>query len=633
MAAGKKVGRTLYLHRDAIDALPNEALRSVATAVLLTPAFKWNVVKVEAGKVSLLQYEDFDAHAFPALLMAKTFRLPEFELTETDYSRRTNPPILHRKELLLPEGDSRRPAFSSITAFSERHGLFADTKRIGTRDAWAKLVSDAGLVIEGPRLRHASFASVERHKTAIRRYDLSAPVALMLKYGMLRRDFSLFDYGCGHGSDVAILKNSGYEAFGWDPAHNPDGLKREADVVNLGFVVNVIENPRERAETIRQAWSYSKRGLCVTAMLVNQADISGHTPHGDGYLTSRATFQKYYTQADLITWISENVGEQAITLGNGAVAVFRDKDLEQEIRFARYSRVSAPSMGSMRLTRPLRAAKATRGIPPAVTAALWELTLSLGRAPDPLEIDTETSSLIALASLSPAATIHSCVAGFATAELEDAAGKKREDIIVMAALSLFPRAPRYAALPPSIRRSVRHFFGSHERLLDEARGQLTALQGTDSMSENFHSAVTGGVAMLINGALSFGMTSEGRLPVGLRVMLGCAELVAPGFSACDIVEIGPTHGRLKGYVCRNFDSALPRIASRIVVDLARFSTDRKDFTDRVLYTKSRYMENTAPNFDRQRSIEAGLVAKEVVDSNGNGPEGHAFNAMLKGFLI
>ncbi|MCW1410787.1 MULTISPECIES: DNA phosphorothioation-associated putative methyltransferase [Rhizobium] len=632
MAAGKKIGRTLYLHRDAIDALPDDTLRIVASAMSSGPPFEWNAVKLETSKLSLLQYQDFDAHAFPVLLRARTFKLPDFTFTDTDYSGRKNPPILHRKELLLAEGDARRPAFSAITALAERHDLFADAKRIGTREAWGRLVSDVGLLIDGPRLRHASFATVERHKTAITRYDLSAPVALMLKQGMLRPEYSMFDYGCGLGSDVAILTKSGYDAFGWDPAHKPDGIKREADIVNLGFVVNVIEDPRERADTLRSAWSYCRRGLCISAMLANQANVAGHTSHGDGYLTSIATFQKYYAQADLISWVSEVLGEQAVTLGNGSVACFKDKELEQEIRFARYSRISSASIGSMRLARTLRPLKAAREVPSAITSALWDLALSLGRVPTPFEVDPETSSIIALASLSPAAAIRSCVAGFDRAELEDAALKRREDMVVMAALSLFPGSPRYTTLPPSIRRSVRYFFGSHEHLLDEAREQLRALQAADFLAESFRSAVANGVATINESALSFGMVSEERLPIGIRLMLGCSELVSPGFSACDIVEIGPARGKLKGYVCSNMESPLPKISSRVVVDLARFSSHSKDFSDRVLYTKSRYMERDTPNLERQLSIETRLVAHGVVDRYGNGPEGRALSAMLKSAL-
>ena len=36
--------------------------------------------------------------------------------------------------------------------------------------------------------------------------------------------------------------------------YRPAAPKELADVVNLGYVVNVVEDPSERAETLRKAW-------------------------------------------------------------------------------------------------------------------------------------------------------------------------------------------------------------------------------------------------------------------------------------------------------------------------------------------------------------------------------------------
>lgn len=44
------------------------------------------------------------------------------------------------------------------------------------------------------------------------------------------------------------------------------------------------------------------------------------------------------------------------------------------------------------------------------------------------------------------------------------------------------------------------------------------------------------------------------------------------------------------------------------------------------------MERDAPNFERQISIEARLVAHGIVDRYGNGPEGRTLSAMLKSVL-
>ena len=78
------------------------------------------------------------------------------------------------------------------------------------------------------------------------------------------RGQTVFDYGCGRGDDLRHLRQLGYEADGWDPAHRPNTERRPADIVNLGYVVNVIENQSERATALRSAWELARnlpRGL------------------------------------------------------------------------------------------------------------------------------------------------------------------------------------------------------------------------------------------------------------------------------------------------------------------------------------------------------------------------------------
>ena len=62
---------------------------------------------------------------------------------------------------------------------------------------------------------------------------------------------TFFDYGCGRGEDIELLAAEGVTCGGWDPAYRPEAPRQEADVVNLGYVINVIEDPEERAATLR----------------------------------------------------------------------------------------------------------------------------------------------------------------------------------------------------------------------------------------------------------------------------------------------------------------------------------------------------------------------------------------------
>jgi hypothetical protein len=190
-AVGKKVGGALYVHREALSLIGDDRQR-VAEAVRIAPAAEWNVAKLEKASVSLLRYEPFDVD-FPALLHSTRVDLKTGAVTSTDYASRANPPILHRKELLLPPDDPRLPKFRALTAAAEDHGLFAESNKIGTRGAWQARIDAAGLVVRSGRLLRADEEHVEteRHRTAIARRDLSQPMQLLIRLGVVDTGRSL----------------------------------------------------------------------------------------------------------------------------------------------------------------------------------------------------------------------------------------------------------------------------------------------------------------------------------------------------------------------------------------------------------------------------------------------------------
>src|SRR5690242_19209640 len=108
-------------------------------------------------------------------------------------------------------------------------------------------------------------SATRRHRTAMSRNSLSRPVSLALHDGIVQPNDSVFDYGCGRGGDIRYLCALGFRAGGWDPAFNPDAERSAADVVNFGYVANVIEDPAERADALRAAWALTQRVLVVAA--------------------------------------------------------------------------------------------------------------------------------------------------------------------------------------------------------------------------------------------------------------------------------------------------------------------------------------------------------------------------------
>jgi DNA phosphorothioation-associated putative methyltransferase len=100
--------------------------------------------------------------------------------------------------------------------------------------------------------------SISRHKTALSRSKLSRPVRLALEVDLINNNSSVFDYGCGQGDDLRTLSALGIKSYGWDPIYRPEERRREADVVNLGYVVNVIEDSTERVDTLFSVWNCHK---------------------------------------------------------------------------------------------------------------------------------------------------------------------------------------------------------------------------------------------------------------------------------------------------------------------------------------------------------------------------------------
>ena len=189
--------------------------------------------------------------------------------------------------------------------------------------------------------------SALRARTAINRVELSKPVAQAIQDSVITASRQVFDYGCGRGGDVARLRQLGFTATGWDPAFAPDQPLAEADVVNLGYVINVIESPQERAETLRNAWNLARTALVVAARLDWEARGVASQPVADGIVTTRGTFQKFYTQYELKSWIESILGCGTHAAAPGVFYVFRNPADAESLRARQVRRPSAAPRQSM----------------------------------------------------------------------------------------------------------------------------------------------------------------------------------------------------------------------------------------------------------------------------------------------
>jgi DNA phosphorothioation-associated putative methyltransferase len=633
---GKRVRGSLYVHRDALDLIDQKLSQLVTRCAQSVPDLMWNVAKVSPGGVSLLVYEDFDKVAFPALLRSVKVDPETGRITAREYEGRESPPILHRKETLLRPDDPRIPKFSALTADAEARGLFRDTNTIGTKRKWEDRLREVGVRVAGQTLLKDDdrLIDVARHRTAIARRELSQPMQLMMRWGIIRKGFSIFDYGCGQGGDVALLQGNGYEAFGWDPYHAPSGPRQRADVVNLGFVLNVIENPHERIETLRAAWSFAKRVLTIAVMRIGKYPITDHTPYKDGFLTTWGTFQRLFTQDDLRHLVTSSIDENPITLAPGIVAIFRDRELEQEIAYRRRSRASmlSETFRAVPRQRPTQTASSMPSIRELILPqleAIWRIALDLGRLPAVTEVGEDTIDALTVARVSFERALSLCVEGFDPNSLKDAAEARKDDLLVHFALTLFPGAPRYSTLPKTIQRDVRTFFGSHTAAMEKARNLLFSVGNPDTVRAATEAAIRDGLGGTCNESFRFLALLLPRMPAAIRLVFGCAEVIESDIGSCDFLELRPSEGLVVGIKCDDATRALPVITKVFEVDLKALRRRRIQPRGRVLYLKTTYLPSDDPTREAQQKVDSKLLRAGIISSDGRGPDTAALARILR----
>ena len=147
---GKLLPESLYVHVSGLALLPGLLRYYECRARYLLPKDEeWNLVKLGLSRpaVSYLTYPEFDEDAHPALARSVRVDLNTKKVAVRDYSKSKNPPILHRKELFVPQGYPNRESFAVLTKTEEAKGLLGGGQ-IGLQKKWAELLKKQGLRIE-----------------------------------------------------------------------------------------------------------------------------------------------------------------------------------------------------------------------------------------------------------------------------------------------------------------------------------------------------------------------------------------------------------------------------------------------------------------------------------------------------
>jgi DNA phosphorothioation-associated putative methyltransferase len=670
--AGKRVGKRVYVSVAQLDVMEQSYRELVTRAEAIASAElsgAFNVLRIdaEAEEVAFLHYPDLGRDPFPSLDRSWRVDVRTQLVTRRSYVNSLNPPILHRTELLLSPEHPARAKCEALSAACESVGLFEDPTIIGYKNQWHALIQEHAFVLDGFELvplanavpqessdgeGNSDSEHVARHLTALARTTLSAPLQSLLRDALLTTTSTFFDYGCGRGDDIATLSASGFTAVGWDPHFCPRAERIPADVVNLGFVINVIEDREERVSALEGAFALAGKVLSVAAM-IGTNDASKGRPCNDGVLTSRNTFQKYFSQGDLRAFIESVLDEEAYPAAPGVFYVFRDRAVEQAYLVARsrntsrVERLLRPSFVP-RLRVPQEASRkrgSSSGRPPVATRidstagqeqllTLWRTILELGRVPDTEEIPNAVGLRLHFGSTKRA--IEACLERNDPIALRRATQGRRDDILVMLALRTFDRRRKFQRLEPRLAKDIRQFFGTLGNAEAEATQLLFSLQDTAVVGKCCEEAASEGLGWLVPGeSLQLHSSLVERLPAPLRIYVGCSAVMAGDVSRFDLVKAHISSGKVSLISYDDFvNKSLPLMLRRVKVNLREQTVDVFDYSGlhapTVLWRKSRYINEEFPNYALQVDFDAQLEALRLFDLDAYGPDEATVRTELAG---
>ena len=661
----KIVGSNWYVHLSQADLLDAQARVCLERARGLLGSYdidQFNVLKFHESlrRVSFLSYPSFFDDAFPILKSYLLVDLDTSTVRYRDLSGSENPPLLHRKELLLAADHLCSKNFSEITSLAEEIGLFKEPSRIGLKLSWDKLVKSHGYVVEGNTLvplgndestsdedsAPVLVEAISRHKTALVRSVLSAPLQALIRLGLLPLGATFFDYGCGRGSDVRQVSLIGNSASGWDPYFAPNNERKPATVVNLGFVINVIEDPIERAEALVGAYALTDGVLAVSAMLHPGAGVRG-TEFRDGYRTERNTFQKYFSQGELGQYIEATLGETPHPVGPGIFLVFKDQDLEQtfmyrgrrkvrivqKTRILREPRFFVPKVKLVRQTHAEKLKSRYDSLRDLLDPIADSMVM-LGRMPDPSEIPDLSRLLTEFSTYKQVMQFIWSVRSDIHKEVNTTAESVKDSLLVMSVRTIALGLKRKTETNHRIALDVKAFFGSSQNLVRQAEQLLAQISDPASVYDACARAAERGLGYL-DEEDHYAVSTEllNQLPALVRAYLICGSLIVGEPELFDLVKVHVRTGKLSLMTYDDFQhSAVPRLQLRVKVSLKTQSTDYFYYGEKYqptpLFWKSRFIGEGSSTYEAQIAVESQLDSMKLLPEVGTALSTEDFDSAL-----
>jgi DNA phosphorothioation-associated putative methyltransferase len=446
---------------------------------------------------------------------------------------------------------------------------------------------------------------IARHVTAIRRYDYSRPISLALAHGIITADTSVFDYGCGRGEDVKFLIADGIRASGWDPHYKPDARIERADVVNLGYVLNVIEDPTEREKTLRDAFELAKSVLIVSVRLDHNLETV--VPFTDGFLTTKGSFQKIYSQAEFREYLEGVLDHRPQMATLGTAYLFKDPDCE--------SRYLGNSLRVQRGHRELSRETFHNSV---VGESYLAVAKQLGRFPLAAEFSQYNELIEEFGSASRVERIARSI--LAPETLVESRARRQEDILTYLSMLKLRglRPPPFRLLPKEVQADIKMLWASYQDAVTDGDRFLYQLADPSVVRKACASAEVG---KKLPEAFYVHKSAEELLPALLRVILFAARQIV-GEVQYDLVKISSDGRKVSFLRYPEFDeNAHPALKYSLKVYLPKASYELRDYSNSenppILHRKELFVDALYPAYEQfadlsRQEEELGLLSRSDI---------------------
>ncbi|GGZ09796.1 DNA phosphorothioation-associated putative methyltransferase [Streptomyces nitrosporeus] len=432
----------------------------------------------------------------------------------------------------------------------------------------------------------------DRRRTAIGRVALSVPVRQALADRQLTPDRTILDYGCGRGDDVRALERLDCKVVGWDPYYRSETRAEPSSVVLLTYVLNVIEDPAERRETLKRAWELASTVLIVSARLTWEKSKVRGEAFGDGLLTSRQTFQHLFGANELRSYVEEVTGARVVSAAPGIVYVFKD---------------DTARLGYLAHRITPDAEWLTSEDTASAITALVDYVERRGRLPRIDEMPRATAEL--LAHLKPGEVKRLVNDTADPGKVAEGGKRSTLNTLLYLAVELFNGRGPFASLPLGVQLDVRSFFTSYKEACQRSDRLLLKLRDDAYVRGAMNASAIGKMTPT---ALYVHRRALGRMPTILRLYEHCASIAAGRPQEWTLAKLKHQGRAVSWLDYPEFDKdPHPRILSSYLVDLKSLETSHLSYANSenrpLLHRKHEFLAPDDPDVDRYHRLTSSEV--------------------------